>query len=407
MVRRNQNIEKLKGQYLFKEISRRRREFAAANPQARIISLGIGDTTEPLTSHIVQQVRQTAQEMGTREGYRGYGDEPGLTELRQAIAATIYNNSVNADEIFVSDGCKCDIGRLQILFGPEARITVQDPSYPAYVDSAVINGMTGMLNEQTHQFDGITYLPCLPENHFFPDLSRIPERAIVYFCSPNNPTGAVATRDQLGQLVQTVKEKRGLIVFDAAYAAFIRQDDLPRSIYEIPGAREVAIETSSFSKPAGFTGVRLGWTVVPKELCFEDGSPVWNDFHRLVTTLFNGASIFAQTAGLSALSPAGLAETRSQIHYYMTNAQIIGKTLRECGFEVFGGENAPYLWARIPGRDSWSAFDELLHKAHIVCTPGAGFGPAGEGFLRFSAFSHRENVEEAVLRLAKVFSARR
>ncbi|HNV69995.1 MAG TPA: LL-diaminopimelate aminotransferase [Candidatus Ozemobacteraceae bacterium] len=403
MVRRNQNFDRFKAQYLFKEIARRRREYAEAHPQARIISLGIGDTTEPLTSHIVQQVQQTAHEMGTREGYRGYGDEPGLHDLRQAISATIYGGVLTADEIFVSDGCKCDIGRLQILFGPEARITVQDPSYPAYVDSAVMMGMTGSLNEQTHQFDGITYLPCRPENQFFPDLSRIPERAIVYFCSPNNPTGAVATREQLGQLVAEVKAKHGLIVFDAAYSAFIRQEHLPRTIYEIPGAREVAIETSSFSKPAGFTGVRLGWTVVPKTLQFEDGSLVWNDFHRLVTTIFNGASIFAQTAGISALSTAGLAETRSQIHYYMTNAQIIRKALVDCGFEVFGGDNAPYIWARIPGKDSWSAFDDLLQRAQVVCTPGAGFGPAGEGFLRFSAFSHRENVEEAVLRLAKVF----
>ena len=403
MVQRNPNFEKLKAQYLFKEIGRRRREFAEANPQAHIISLGIGDTTEPLTTHIVKQVQRTAEEMGTREGYRGYGDEPGVAELRRAIAETHYAGRISWDEVFVSDGCKCDIGRLQILFGPEARLTVQDPSYPAYVDSAVIGGMTGPLDEGKHQFEGITYLPCTPENGFFPDLSLIPERAIVYFCSPNNPTGAVATKEQLIRLVQTVKAKKGLIVFDAAYGTFIRQDHLPHSIFEIPGAKEVAMETSSFSKPAGFTGVRLGWTVVPKDLRFEDGSPVWNDFHRLVTTIFNGASIFAQQAGISALSAAGLAETRSQIHYYMTNAQIIRKTLVYCGFEVFGGDNAPYIWARVPGRDSWAVFDDLLNRAHLVCTPGAGFGPAGEGFVRFSAFAHRENVEEATQRLANVF----
>ncbi|RCK79081.1 MAG: L,L-diaminopimelate aminotransferase [Candidatus Ozemobacter sibiricus] len=407
MLPRNPHLARLKSRYLFAEIARRRREFAAAHPEVRVISLGIGDTTEPLVEPIVAAVRDRAIAMGTREGYTGYGDEQGMTALRQKIAEVIYGGAVTPDEVFVSDGCKCDIGRLQLMFGPGAHLAVQDPSYPAYVDSAVLTGMTGDLIESRGQFAGITYLPCHADNGFFPVLEAIPGRSVVYFCSPNNPTGAVATRDQLTQLVAAVRERRGVLVFDAAYSAFIHDDGLPRSIYEIPGAREVAIETGSFSKPAGFTGVRLGWTVVPRDLRYEDGTRLHDDFNRIVTTIFNGASVFAQAAGLAALSPEGLAATRRQIEYYMGNARLIRETLEQAGFRVFGGVNAPYLWARIPGKSSWEAFDELLHRAQVVATPGAGFGPAGEGYLRFSAFAHREDVEEAVGRLRRVYASSR
>ncbi len=404
MLTRNPHLARLKSRYLFSEIGRRRREFADAHPGVRVISLGIGDTTEPLVAPIVAAVRERAAAMGTREGYAGYGDEQGLTALRQKIAEVVYRGQVAPEEVFVSDGCKCDIGRLQLLFGPAAHLAVQDPSYPAYVDSAVITGMTGDLIEARGQFAGITYLPCHADNGFFPVLEAIPHRSLVYFCSPNNPTGAVATRAQLTQLVTAVRERRGVLVFDAAYSAFIRDEGLPRSIYEIPGAREVAIETSSFSKPAGFTGVRLGWTVVPRDLRYEDGAAVHDDFNRIVTTVFNGASVFAQAAGLAALGPDGLAATRRQIDHYMGNARLIRETLEQAGFKVFGGVNAPYLWARIPGKTSWEAFDELLYQAHVVATPGSGFGPAGEGYLRFSAFAHREDVEEAIGRLRRVFA---
>lgn len=407
MVIRNPHLARLTSRYLFSEIGRRRREFAAAHPEAKVISLGIGDTTEPLVEPIVTAVQERAAAMGTREGYAGYGDEQGLTALRQRIAEVLYTGKVTPDEVFVSDGCKCDIGRLQLMFGPAARLAVQDPSYPAYVDSAVLTGMTGGLIEARGQFAGITYLPCDEGNGFFPDLAPIPERGIVFFCSPNNPTGAVATRAQLHQLIAAVRAKQALLVFDAAYSAYIRDPQLPRTIYEIDGADEVAIETSSFSKPAGFTGVRLGWTVVPKALRYEDGSRLLDDFNRIVTTVFNGASVFSQAAGLAALSPAGLEATRRQVDHYLGNARLIREALTAAGFACRGGDNAPYLWVRIPGKTSWEAFDELLHQAHVVATPGAGFGPAGEGYLRFSAFGHRENVEEAAARLRKVFGDRR
>ena len=399
MVARNENFGKLQAGYLFPEITRRRRVFQEQHPNAKIISLGIGNTTEPITSSICKALTDAAAGMGTIAGYSGYGDEQGQTALREAIADAYYHNLIKGAEVFVSDGAKCDIGRLQLLFGPNTKIAVQDPSYPVYVDSGVILGQTGFFEAGTAQFQGITYLPCNPENKFFPELHSIPPGTVIYFCSPNNPTGAVASREQLQQLVEFARKYRCIIVFDAAYALYISDPKLPRSIYEIPGAREVAIEVNSFSKPAGFTGLRLGWTVVPSELVFDDGTLVRNDWNRIMTTLFNGASNVVQKAGLFALSPAGLAEMRELIAFYMGNAQIIRKTLLELDFETYGGDNAPYIWARMRGMKSWEAFEELLNKAHVVTTPGSGFGPAGEGFLRFSCFGHRPDVEDACERL--------
>ncbi|XP_073105164.1 probable LL-diaminopimelate aminotransferase, chloroplastic [Elaeis guineensis] len=310
--------------------------------------------------------------LSTIEGYSGYGAEQGDKNLRAAIASTFYGDlGIEETDIFVSDGAKCDISRLQLLFGSNVKMAVQDPSYPAHVDSSVIMGQTGLFQKDIEKYENIEYMRRTPENGFFPDLSTVSKTDIILFCSPNNPTGSAASRDQLMQLVQFAKEHGSIIVYDSAYAMYI-SDDNPRSIFEIPGAKEVAIETSSFSKYAGFTGVRLGWTVVPKELLFSDGFPVAKDFNRIVCTCFNGASNIAQAGGLPCLSSEGL-------------------------------KNAPYVWVHFPGRSSWDVFAEILEKTHLVTTPGSGFGPGGEGFIRVSAFGHRGNVLEACKRLKKLY----
>lgn len=400
MVQRNKNLAKLQAGYLFPEINRRKNEFLRQNPQAKIISLGIGNTTEPLQPTVVNALKEAAEAMGTPEGYSGYGDEQGMTALREKIAAKMYAPGlVQADEVFVSDGAKCDTGRLQMLFGQDARIAVQDPSYPVYVDSAVIMGQTGLYNPDKQQFDQIVYMDCTPENNFFPTLQKAD---LIYFCSPNNPTGAVATREQLRELVDFAKANQSIIIFDAAYAEFITDPDLPKSIYEIEGAQEVAIEVCSFSKPFGYTGVRLGWTVVPKDLAFEDGSSVHSDWNRIMTTVFNGASNIIQTATLNVLNEEGLAQMRELVDYYMQNARIIKQALDAQGFITYGGTNAPYIWVKVKDMDSWQAFSYILEHAHIVTTPGAGFGAAGEGYVRFSAFGHRDSVIEACERMQKI-----
>ena len=304
--------------------------------------------------------------------------------------------------IFVSDGSKPDIGRLQVLFGSDATIAVQDPTYPVYVDSGVLMGQTGTKNERTGHYEGIVYLPCLPENGFFPDLKNTPRTDIIVICSPNNPTGAVATKEQLTELVAFARKNKSIIVFDAAYSQFITDPSLPKSIFEIDGADEVALETNSFSKSIGYCGVRLGWTVVPEKLKWDDGSPVKNDWNRIMTTLFNGASNIVQYGTMNAFDDEGLKEMKNYVAQTLENAKIIKKTLDNLGYETIGGENSPYIWTRIPGKDSWQAFDEILKKTLIITTPGVGFGPAGEGFVRFSAFGHREDIEEAVERLQKL-----
>ncbi|HCM27687.1 MAG: LL-diaminopimelate aminotransferase [Treponema sp. GWB1_62_6] len=397
MATRNYGLSNLTAGYLFPEIARRRREFSAAHPDAKIISLGIGNTTEPLTAHIDSGLTEGARRLGTASGYSGYGDEQGLTALRERIAAAFYGGKIASDEVFISDGAKCDIGRLQLLFGPEVEVAVQDPSYPVYVDGSVLIGAAG---EWTGSgYEGITYLPCVAANGYFPDLSALPEDGIVYFCSPNNPTGAVATRSQLSSLVKAATEKGAIIIYDAAYAEYIRDPALPKSIYEIEGARSCAIEVNSFSKPIGFTGVRLGWTVVPKDLKYSGGESVIEDWNRICTTVFNGASNIAQYGGLAALESAGLKEMRELTDFYLGNAAIIRAALEGLGIACVGGDNAPYIWARFPGRKSWDVFAEILEKCHVVTTPGSGFGPAGESFIRFSAFGHRADVEEACRRL--------
>jgi LL-diaminopimelate aminotransferase len=281
-------------------------------------------------------------------------------------------------------------------------MAVQDPSYPAYVDSSVIMGQTGLYQKDVQKFANIEYMRCNPENGFFPDLSSLSRPDIIFFCSPNNPTGAAATREQLVQLVRFAKDNGSIIVYDSAYAMYISGDN-PRSIFEIPGAKEVAIETSSFSKYAGFTGVRLGWTVIPKQLLFSDGFPVAKDFNRIVCTCFNGASNISQAGGLACLSPEGLKAMRGVIGFYKENTNIIVDTFDSLGFKVYGGKSAPYVWVHFPGQNSWDVFSEILEKTHVVTTPGSGFGPGGEGFVRVSAFGHRENVLEACRRFKQLY----
>lgn len=402
MVKRNKNIAKLQAGYLFPEINKRKNEFLEKNPDAKIISLGIGDTTEPLTPYILKELSNEVINLSKKESYSGYGDEQGLKALREKIAEKVYGNAVSGDEVFVSDGAKPDIGRLQMLFGSNATIAVQDPSYPVYVDSGVMTGQTGNYNDAKKQFDNIEYMPCTPSNNFFPDLEKVGRTDIIFFCSPNNPTGAVATKEQLEKLVSFAKKNNSIIVFDAAYSQYIKDDNIPKSIFEIPGAKEVAIEVNSFSKSIGFTGVRLGWTVVPNELKFEDGTKVKQDWNRVMTTIFNGASNISQHGGLAALDDEGLREMKETVAHYMENAGIIKSALEKSGYEVYGGVNAPYLWVKMKNKKSWDAFDYILENANIVTTPGVGFGSAGEGFIRFSAFGHREDIKEAVKRLGQL-----
>ncbi len=389
-MERNRNMTRLKASYLFPEINARKRQFLAQHPEASLISLGIGDTTEPIPGAIAQALVEASAGMGSVKGYVGYGPEQGMKALREKIALKLYSNRVSPDDIFISDGAKCDIGRLQMLFGEGVTIAIQDPAYPVYVDGSLIQGVKKII-----------WLPCLPENHFFPDLEKLENVDLIYFCSPNNPTGTVATRAQLEKLVQFAVAHRSIILFDAAYSHYIQDPKLPRSIFEIEGARKVAIEMNSFSKLAGFTGVRLGWTVVSDELKYDDGTSVKADWSRVMSTVFNGASHISQTGGCAALESQGLQEIDALIAFYMENARILKEACEALGYEVFGGVNAPYLWVRVKGRNSWDVFQEFLDRYQLVITPGAGFGPAGEGFIRLTAFGHRENIVKAVERLRK------
>ncbi|MCI5523697.1 MAG: LL-diaminopimelate aminotransferase [Treponema sp.] len=409
MIERNEGFENLAAGYLFPEVAKRRREYQASHPDAKIISLGIGNTTEPLTPHITKALVDYAQKLGTPEGYSGYGDEQGNAELRAKIAQVLYPDMASADEVFISDGAKCDIARIQTLFGRKTKIAVQDPAYPVYVDGSVVVGAAGKSDENGYQ--GVTYLPCTAENGFFPDLEKIPANSLIYFCSPNNPTGATATREQLKKLVDFANKNGCIIIFDAAYYAFIRDEKLPRTIFEIPEARKCAIEINSFSKLAGFTGVRLGWSVVPSDLKFADGSSVKNDWNRVMTTLFNGASNIAQAGGMAALDEEGQKETKALVDYYLENAKLMhetltGKNFQDAGVKVYYTGDSPYLWVKFPGWKSWDIFDKILDECNVVTTPGSGFGPAGESYVRFSSFGHRNDVKEACQRLSKLVLAK-
>jgi LL-diaminopimelate aminotransferase len=401
MINRNPCIANLEAGYLFPEIAKRKKAYLQAHPDAKIISLGIGNTTEPIPPHINEGLINGAKALGDEKTYSGYGEDLGNPALREKIARVFYRGLVSSDEVFISDGAKCDIGRLQTLFGSSASIAVQDPSYPVYVDGSVLAGAGGRALGGGAGYQGITYLPCTVENGYFPDLAQIPPNSLVYFCSPNNPTGAVADRSQLKALVDAAAGKSCLIIFDAAYSEYVRDSALPKSIYEIEGAKLCAIEVNSFSKSAGFTGVRLGWSVVPRELKYASGENVHADWSRICATIFNGASNIAQAGGLAALDEQGLKEMHGLTDYYLRNARLIRDTLQKLGISCTGGENSPYIWARFPGRDSWEVFSALLEKCQIVSTPGSGFGPAGQGFVRFSAFGRYADIEEACRRLER------
>lgn len=374
-MKRNQNFQRLSASYLFPEIARRAREFEKNNPGVKLQSLGIGDTTKPLERTIADVMSRKAQDMGTAEGYRGYGPESGEKELRELIQKRYYP-SRTVDEIFVSDGAKCDVGRLTMLFGSGRRVAIQDPAYPVYVDASLLSGAD------------IHLMPCTPENNFCPNLKAVPLVDLIYLCNPNNPTGHAMSFSELTSFVEFAKASGAIIIYDAAYSAYIQDPKLPKSIYEIPGAEKVAIEVNSFSKLAGFTGMRLGWTVVPKDLSYDDGTPIQPDWERIHTTLFNGASNLIQWGGIAALNT-----DLKAIQTYLENAS---KLKAHFGGEIYGGEHAPFLWARYPNNTSWEIFDFFLNEHHLITTPGSGFGPSGESFIRLSSFGSVSGIKRDV-----------
>ena len=405
MARINENFQKLSAGYLFPEIGRRVRAYADANPDADIIRLGIGDVTLPLAPAVVDAMHAAVDEMGTDKGFRGYGPENGYDFLLDGIREHDYRArgiEIDSDEIFVSDGSKQDSGNIQEIFGQDSTLLVTDPSYPVYVDTNVMAGRTGGADDNGY-YGGIKYLPATEENGFMP---TPPSEAIelAYLCSPNNPTGAVATRENLEAWVAWAKEHDAVILFDAAYDAFIQDDSLPRSIYEIEGAKDCAIEMRSFSKRAGFTGVRCAYMVIPKTVTGTTASgervalnQLWGRRHA---TKFNSVPYVIQRAAAATFTPEGQAQTQEQVRHYMENARLIRDGLSAANFTVFGGEHAPYIWMRTPdGQTSWDCFDTLLSQAQVVGTPGSGFGPSGEGYFRISAFNSRANVEEAIRRI--------
>ena len=404
----NENFLKLRAGYLFPEISRRIRSFKDQNPGAKIISLGIGDVTQPLAPAVIKAMKKAVGDMASVRTFRGYGPEQGYEFLINAIIENDYNaRGVTSDksEVFVSDGAKCDSGNIQEIFGLDNVVAVTDPVYPVYVDTNVMAGRTGQPDE-SGQYEKIVYMPCTAENNFIPDLPTVPVD-IIYLCFPNNPTGAVATKKALTKWVDFARKQKAVILFDAAYEAFITDPDIPHSIYEIDGAKEVAIEFRSFSKTAGFTGVRCAFTVVPKQLngYTKDGravevNPLWNRRH---TTKFNGASYISQAGAAAIYTPEGKKQTRQIIDSYMSNAALIRESLTKLGYKIYGGVNAPYLWVKTPeGFGSWDFFDRLLQKANVVVTPGVGFGPSGEGYFRLTAFGSQDTIKEAMERFAKI-----
>ncbi|MDB9374752.1 LL-diaminopimelate aminotransferase [Nodularia sphaerocarpa] len=405
----NDNYLKLKAGYLFPEIARRVNAFAEANPDAKIIRLGIGDVTEPLPAACRTAMIQAVEEMGDRTTFKGYGPEQGYAWLREKIAAHDFQArgaDIDASEIFISDGSKCDSGNILEIFGNNNIIAVTDPVYPVYVDTNVMAGNTGDANEKG-EFGGLVYLPISADNNF---KAEIPSQKVdlIYLCFPNNPTGATATKEYLKAWVDYAKANNSIIFFDAAYEAYITDPALPHSIYEIEGARECAIEFRSFSKNAGFTGTRCALTVVPKTLTAKaaDGSDVelWKLWNRRQSTKFNGVSYIIQRGAEAVYSEAGQAQIQALVSFYLENAKIIREQLSAAGLAVYGGVNAPYVWVKTPNNlSSWEFFDKLLQTVNVVGTPGSGFGAAGEGYFRISAFNSRENVEEAMKRITEKF----
>jgi LL-diaminopimelate aminotransferase len=410
MAHLNSHYLKLKAGYLFPEIGRRVKAFTEANPAAaaRLIRCGIGDVTEPLPAAAREAMHGAIADLGQRETFHGYGPEGGYEFLRHAIAKSDYRSrgiEISDDEVFVSDGSKCDCANVLDIFGNDNRIAVMDPVYPVYVDTNVMAGHTGPA-EESGVYGGLLYLPCTPENGFMPEVPGEPVD-LVYLCSPNNPTGAVATRERLAEWVEFARRHDGVILYDAAYEAYISGPDIPHSIYEIPGARKCAIEFRSFSKNGGFTGVRCAFTVMPKELEGRAASgekfplhPLWN---RRFSTKFNGVSYVTQRGAEALYSEEGKAQVSALVAHYMENARILREAVAESGLAVYGGVNAPYIWVRGPeGITSWEIFDRLLQGQHIVVTPGSGFGMSGEGYFRISAFNSRANAAEAAQRFSAI-----
>lgn len=406
MTQINHNYLELQGSYLFSEVAKRRTKFAQENPQAEIISLGIGDVTRGLPEAVIKAMHSAVDEMASSGSFRGYGPEQGYDFLIQAIIENDYKArgiDIQVNEVFVSDGSKCDVGNIQEIFSTDSTVAVQDPVYPVYVDTNVMAGRSGKFNKETNRYENIAYLECKAENNFKPSL---PDRKVdlIYLCYPNNPTGMTLSKEELKKWVDYAKANNAIILYDSAYEAFIQESDVPHSIYEIEGAKEVAIEFRSFSKTAGFTGIRCAYTVVPRELKAYDPSgnviivnDLWNRRH---TTKFNGVSYVTQRGAAAIYSPEGKEQIQTLVDYYMTNAKIIREGLASIGLEVYGGVNAPYIWLKTPNNmDSWAFFDKLLSEANIVGTPGVGFGQSGQGYFRLTAFGSRENTEKAVERI--------
>lgn len=404
MLKINENYLKLEASYLFSDIAKRVARFQEQHPDKDVIKLGIGDVTKPLPAACIRAFHEAVDEMATESGFHGYGPEQGYEFLRQAIADNDFQArgaEISADEVFVSDGAKCDTGNIQELFSIDARVAIPDPVYPVYLDTNVMAGRTGTFADG--RYEGITYLDSTHANNYVPDLPAEPVD-LIYLCFPNNPTGSTISRVQLKTWVDYARENKALILFDAAYEAFIRDDALPHSIYEVDGAREVAIEFRSFSKNAGFTGTRCAYTIVPKECMAYDSAgnkqavhPLWNRRH---CTKFNGVSYPVQRAAEAVYSEEGKAQVRGLVGSYLKNADLIARVIDELGFDYVGADNSPYIWIR-SDRDSWEFFDMLLNETGVVCTPGAGFGRCGQGYIRLSAFNSYENVGRAMERIRK------
>lgn len=407
MITINTHLLKLQSNYLFADIARKVAAYRESHPDRRVISLGIGDVTRPLAPAVIAALHEAVDDMGRAETFHGYGPEQGYAFLRDAIASNDYASrgvTVDAEEIFISDGAKCDLGNFQELFSADSIVAVTDPVYPVYVDSNAMAGRAG--DPGPHGWSRLVYLPCTRENDFVPDFPRT-RPDMIYLCYPNNPTGTVLSRDALAAWVDYARREGCVILYDSAYEAFITEEDVPHSIYEIDGAREVAVEFRSYSKTAGFTGLRCAYTVVPKELRVSDGNGGTVDLHhfwnRRQCTKYNGCPYVVQRAAAAIYSDAGKKQIRSVIDAYLDNARLISDAVRGMGLDVFGGVNAPYIWVSVPGgMTSWDFFDRLLTKAALVCTPGAGFGRSGEGYVRLTAFGSPEDTLEAIERLRSV-----
>ena len=405
MLKANSNYLNLPGSYLFSTISKKVAAYKEANPDRTVISLGIGDVTQPLSLSIIKALHDAVDEMGAKETFKGYAPDLGYEFLRSAIAENDYRArgcDIKDDEIFVSDGAKSDSGNIQEIFDDKCRIAVCDPVYPVYVDSNVMAGRTGLYDENTGRFSNVIYMPCTADNDFSPEFpDETPD--MIYICSPNNPTGTAMTKENLQKWVDYANKNHSVIIYDAAYEAYISEDGIPHSIYECEGARTCAIEIHSFSKNAGFTGVRLGYTVIPKDLKDADGVALHGLWARRHGTKFNGAPYIQQKAGAAVYTPEGRAEIRALVSYYMENAKTIKDGLVSAGYTVYGGVNAPYIWLKTPDdMKSWDFFDRMLEKANVVGTPGSGFGPSGEGYFRLTAFGTHENTREAINRIREI-----